>query len=155
MAKWDGSTWSELGGMDALSANEAIMSICTDSAGSIYATGIFTDTSTLIVRWATVPMKHPFYVAKYGNTTTGVSRLTVAANISVYPNPAGNELYVSGLQHPSRYRLLNTVGLVVQEGIVDNVRNAIDLKNAVKGVCILEVADLSTGFRTTNKIIKE
>lgn len=41
VAKWNGTTWSELGGTNALGADSTIWSICSDPAGNIYATGIF------------------------------------------------------------------------------------------------------------------
>lgn len=41
VAKWDGNTWSELGGTNALGANDMIYTITSDPAGNIYAAGTF------------------------------------------------------------------------------------------------------------------
>jgi hypothetical protein len=41
VAKFDGTAWSELGGINGLSANNDIMSICSDKDGNIYAAGGF------------------------------------------------------------------------------------------------------------------
>jgi hypothetical protein len=46
VAKWNGTSWSELGtGNNALNANSAISTICIDSMGNIYAGGAFTNTN--------------------------------------------------------------------------------------------------------------
>jgi len=42
IAKWDGTTWSELGN---LNANNRILSLCTDNSGNVYAAGEFTNSS--------------------------------------------------------------------------------------------------------------
>jgi len=44
VAKWDGTSWSEVGtGANRLKANSAISSIFVDTSGNIYAGGYFTD----------------------------------------------------------------------------------------------------------------
>lgn len=45
VAKWDGTTWSELGGPNALAASGDILSICTDASGNIYTAGGFLNSS--------------------------------------------------------------------------------------------------------------
>ena len=39
VAKYNGTSWSELGGANALSANDVIKTICTDPSGNVYAAG--------------------------------------------------------------------------------------------------------------------
>lgn len=41
-------TWSELGGLNALSPNSYIRSICSDPSGNIYAAGYFTNGFNII-----------------------------------------------------------------------------------------------------------
>ena len=46
VAKWNGTTWAELGtGANALKANNIIYALTTDNAGNIYAAGYFTNSS--------------------------------------------------------------------------------------------------------------
>ena len=53
VARWDGTSWSELGGIEkGLKANARINSICLDAAGNVYAAGWFTNSTG-------------YYVAKY------------------------------------------------------------------------------------------
>jgi hypothetical protein len=53
VAKWNGSSWSELGGLNGLGANDWINSICSDGLGNIYAAGSFTNTSgkRYVAKW--------------------------------------------------------------------------------------------------------
>jgi hypothetical protein len=43
VAKWNGSNWTELGGLSALSPNSIIRCTASDNAGNIYAAGQFTN----------------------------------------------------------------------------------------------------------------
>lgn len=54
VAKWDGTSWSELGtGADALHANNSINCITTDAAGNVYAAGNFTNSNgkAYVAKW--------------------------------------------------------------------------------------------------------
>ncbi len=57
VAKFNGSSWSELGGTNALSANGRINSVCCDVNGNVYAVGNFVNGSS------------QNYVARYGAIT--------------------------------------------------------------------------------------
>ena len=64
VAKWDitTNTWSELGGLNSLAANNDILSVCSDTAGNIYAAGSFTDSIV------SNNLSGVYYVAKYSGT---------------------------------------------------------------------------------------
>jgi len=68
-------SWSELGGTNALAANNEIQSICTDKSGNVYAAGSFTNSSG------------KEYVAKWNKATNTWSELggknSLAANASI------------------------------------------------------------------------
>lgn len=54
VAKWNGTSWSELGsGAAALNANSTILSVCVDASGNIYAAGSFTNTAgePYVAKW--------------------------------------------------------------------------------------------------------
>ncbi|MBS1688717.1 MAG: T9SS type A sorting domain-containing protein [Bacteroidetes bacterium] len=106
VAKWDGTTWSELGnGTNALNANGMIHSMCFDKKGNMYAAGFFTDTTanlsnpTLNATTGLVTSRdtiHPYYVAKWDGTTwgnTGMAANALNANkgiFSICPDANGN-----------------------------------------------------------------
>jgi hypothetical protein len=88
VAIYNGTSWSELGGTNALAANNNINCICNDPEGNIYAAGYFTNTNG------------KYYVARWNGTTWeelgGLDGL--AANneiISICSDSAGN-IYAAG-----------------------------------------------------------
>ncbi len=89
VAKYDGSTWSELGGTNSLSANGSITSICTDAAGNIYVAGYFKNSSG------------KYYVAKYDGTNWselgGTNALSANNGIESISGDAVGNIYAVGL----------------------------------------------------------
>ncbi len=88
VAKWNGSTWSELGGTGALGAGGAIQSIAVNAAGNLYAGGYFTNASG------------KYYVAQWNGSAWselgGANALAANDNIEkVYVDAAGN-VYAAG-----------------------------------------------------------
>lgn len=90
VAKWSVSTgtWSELGGLNALSANGAIFAVHADGAGNIYAGGFFTNSSA------------KKYVAKWNGTVWsevgGLNALSANGSIkTICSDPSGN-IYAGG-----------------------------------------------------------
>jgi hypothetical protein len=55
----------------------------------------------------------------YEDTTTGISSVQPPLRLMVYPNPAGNTLYISGAAAVS-YKIFNTEGKLVDEGMYDD-----------------------------------
>lgn len=91
VAKWNGTTWAELGtGSSALSANGDIYSICSDPSGNIYAGGHFTDAGGMA------------YVAKWNGsawTELGGSSgfgATLVQSISSLASDAQGNIYAAG-----------------------------------------------------------
>jgi hypothetical protein len=69
---FNGTNWSELGGLNGLGANQSIATLCTDISGNIYAAGGFTNTH-----------EHA-YVAKYSPSECAiVSAITGPAQVCV------------------------------------------------------------------------
>jgi hypothetical protein len=88
VAKYNGTSWSELGGTNALSPNNTINTLCADLSGNIYTAGDFTNSNG------------KKYVAKYNGTAWaelgGNNSLAANSSIkSVYPDLAGN-IYAGG-----------------------------------------------------------
>ncbi|MFM2224497.1 MAG: hypothetical protein RJA07_699 [Bacteroidota bacterium] len=88
VAMYNGTAWSEVGGLNGLSANGAINSICIDGSGNIYAAGSFTNLSSM------------YYVAKWDGTTWselgGLNSLSANGAInSICVDVAGN-VYAAG-----------------------------------------------------------
>jgi hypothetical protein len=87
VAKWDGSSWTELGGVGAtsLKANAMIQTITTDAAGNVYAAGAFTNASGR------------YYVAKWDGTAwSEVGALNANSQIYKIATDAAGNLYAAG-----------------------------------------------------------
>ncbi len=53
VSKWNGTSWVQLGGNNALGVNNTIWSICADNIGNVYAAGDFTNSTNhnYIAKW--------------------------------------------------------------------------------------------------------
>jgi len=108
VAKWNGSSWSELGtGIHALNGNNVINTLCTDSAGNVYAAGVFTDSAT--------SLGGNLYVAKWNGTSWSELGAGVAHQVfgdyqifSIIADPAGN-IYAAGIFGPDHVMKWNGV----------------------------------------------
>lgn len=102
VATFSSGVWSELGGLNALSASNNITSITSDVSGNIYAAGNFTNSS------------FKYYVAKWNgslwselggdnslNANGGINSICLDANGNLFA--AGNFQNVSGNNYVARY----------------------------------------------------
>ncbi|RKR80713.1 putative secreted protein (Por secretion system target) [Mucilaginibacter gracilis] len=84
--------------------------------------------------------------------TTGVETLSLA-DIKVYPNPATNELSVTGIPGTTAYRILTVTGINLQTGALQTGGNIIPLPNISAGIYLLEMTG-PTGEKNTMRFIK-
>jgi len=81
--------------------------------------------------------------------------ITTTNTINIYPNPTNDELKIDGIVSSSAYRLLSITGVVLQEGILKESSNNISIQSLPAGMYMVEVYDLSSGFRMIKKIVKQ
>ena len=98
-----------------------------------------------------------FFVVYY--TGSGLASLSVARDqipdVQVYPNPVKDVIHINNLQSAAAYRIVNVVGMVLQQGMVDEHNSMLPVKYLVPGMYTLVLEDAHTGERTTRKIVKE
>lgn len=84
VAKWDGTTWTELGGTNSLNANGTINDLKIDAEGNIYAAGDFTDIygSTGVAKWNHTT--NTWSMLGILNSNTTVESIALDANGVVY-----------------------------------------------------------------------
>lgn len=86
-----------------------------------------------------------------GVVLAGLSQTQVQQVFHVYPQPATNELYVTGLDKNCCFRILSLTGQQVSKGImVANLNQPIDIANLKAGLYILE---LNTAQGSERKMI--
>lgn len=73
---------------------------------------------------------------------------TNSLSIKLYPNPANTVLYVESTtaQGNIEYKILNTLGQVVQQGYLDNGTKSLDIKAFANGYYVLQLGELKSGF---------
>ncbi|MFM2226615.1 MAG: hypothetical protein RJA07_2817, partial [Bacteroidota bacterium] len=88
VAKWNGTNWSEVGGLNGLAANDLIWNICSNAAGNIYAAGGFTNSNGKM------------YVAKWDGTNWnevgGLNGLSANNQINAVCYDASGNIYAAG-----------------------------------------------------------
>ncbi len=75
-------------------------------------------------------------------------------NISIYPNPANNELHIDNAKPGTKYDMVSIVGAVVHSGTLQAKENSISISNLPPGIYMLAITN-EQGLRTVHKIIKE
>ncbi len=76
------------------------------------------------------------------------------ADIKVYPNPANDELNITGIQQTTNYRLLAITGVTIQAGIFSKGNNTLPINQLVPGIYMLEMNGID-GARKVVRVVKE
>jgi hypothetical protein len=74
--------------------------------------------------------------------------------LSIYPNPATNQLQIDNVATPANYKLQNLIGSTQQEGTLKQGNNTLSLSTLPTGMYLLEMID-EEGNKTVKKIIKQ
>lgn len=80
--------------------------------------------------------------------------VSTGKNVSVYPNPAKDELHIENIKPNTEYKLYNVVGAVMQQGVLPHSINTISIQHLPHGLYLLALTD-GEGMRTVHKIVKE
>jgi len=78
----------------------------------------------------------------------------VANEVTIYPNPATEEINFDNITSQTSYELLNINGIIEQTGILKQGNNTIGIEALPPGVYILEMID-DEGNKTIKKIVKQ
>ena len=85
-------------------------------------------------------------------TGTGVNSVSLN-RIQVFPNPATDELTVTGIVGTTKYRLLDVSGVSLQSGVFQIGNNSISVKGFAAGLYLLELTAVD-GTKTIVKVSK-
>ena len=84
----------------------------------------------------------------------GINGITTLGNIKIYPNPAKNDITITGIEAPTNYQILNVVGTTLTIGTLLKGSNTLPLGSLSPGVYLLELLD-NNGGRYVQRIVKE
>lgn len=83
-----------------------------------------------------------------------VNEQSVKKEVSIYPNPANDELHVKNIETNTTYDIINVVGSVVRSGYLKVGNNSISVQQLPQGIYLLALTT-EEGKRTVHKIVKE
>jgi hypothetical protein len=75
--------------------------------------------------------------------TTGITSSEINTNIKAYPNPAHDNINITGLFYKQEYTLYNLDGRKIKEGVVSESENNISLKSLRSGMYVLRIANIN------------
>ncbi|MEI8280563.1 MAG: T9SS type A sorting domain-containing protein, partial [Bacteroidota bacterium] len=87
-------------------------------------------------------------------TTEGITQLSGNSPIHIYPNPTNDVLHIDNLKFSTDYRIVNIIGLTVQEGTLQAGSNVISTESFSNGFYLLELTD-NQGARHIVRMEKE
>jgi hypothetical protein len=90
----------------------------------------------------------------FDSATVSVPILTSAPKIEVYPNPANEELNITGIKQNTTFRLQNVTGICVLQGAFEKGDNKLLMRNLMPGIYILEMTGID-GQRNITRVVKE
>jgi sugar lactone lactonase YvrE len=90
----------------------------------------------------------------FDSVTVSVPLLPSAPKIEVYPNPATDELNVTGIEQHTTFRLQNITGVCVLQGAFKISKNTLPMRNLMPGIYILEMVGMD-GSRNIVRVIKD
>jgi hypothetical protein len=85
---------------------------------------------------------------------SSVTIVHTLGNIKVYPNPANDEITVTGVAENTFYQILNLTGECLVQGLFRETSNSISIKQFASGVYILELKN-KNGERKIFRVIKQ
>lgn len=86
-------------------------------------------------------------------TGVGISMISLA-DVSVYPNPATNQVNIEGVTTIMNYRLVSVTGVTLQQGDLQQGVNRVNMGNYSPGVYMIELIG-GDGSRKTFRVVKE
>jgi hypothetical protein len=76
------------------------------------------------------------------NPVIGISDpLLTADNITIYPNPVTDKLYVKMISSNSNIVIYNCIGTIIHQVIVNGAETTIDVSSYARGVYFIKVND--------------
>jgi hypothetical protein len=85
---------------------------------------------------------------------SGLVSVAQFADIKVFPNPATNELFITGLPQKGNYRLLDIVGATQAKGDLQTGNNIVSMQQMPRGIYLLELTS-NDGMKSVIRIAKQ
>ena len=162
------STTGAVIGMDSLASTTGLncdaTALTSDKFGNFYIGGDFASSITVAgTTLNSIGGGSDFFIAKYGtaNCTGAISLETPPepgkfsiTGIHVFPNPATDELNITGVPQATSYRLLSITGTTQMQGPLQEGNNSLPMQRLATGIYLLEMTG-ADGARNIVRVVKE
>lgn len=129
-------------------------SIIVDIKGNIYTTGRYSSPCDFDPTSGVYNLPGGgSFVHKMGVGTTGIEESNHSLNISVYPNPAMNQIVLINGK-ACTYNVKNTTGQYITEGVINSEKEIINTSNWLNGIYFLQIHDQNNSMQTI-KLVKQ
>ena len=139
LAEWTGSNWQEVGG----GTNKEVWSLFSKNS-NLYVGGQFTKVGSNIPA---------HLIACWGNNPTGVGEIKEENGVSIYPNPATNELKITSnelqLKEIKIYNVLGECVLVPPPSLQGGGQGVVNVSNLPSGIYFIQVTTAGTAGSPT------
>ncbi len=162
------STTGAVIGIDGLSSTSGTncdaTALTSDKFGNFYVGGDFASSITVAgTTLNSIGGGSDFFIAKYGTANcTGAITLETPpepgkfsiTGIHVFPNPATDELNITGVPQATSYRLLSITGTTQMQGPLQEGSNSLPVQRLATGIYLLEMTG-ADGARSIVRVVKE
>ena len=90
----------------------------------------------------------------YLRTTTGVPTISGIPDVTVFPNPARNEVYIEGAEKGTNYTLVNILGQQLLSGTITDEKQAVNTSNLRPGIYVIQLST-PNGQSGSIRIVKQ
>ena len=98
--------------------------------------------------------KYDIFLARINNTTGTGDDEDFGSGVSLFPNPAADEIQLKGFSREMKYITYDVLGNVMSQGIM-NEPNKISVENLERGIYFIELIAVSDSRKSTRiKFIK-
>ena len=167
ITRFNSSTGSVIG-IDGLSSTSGTncdaTALTSDKFGNFYVGGDFASSITVAgTTLNSIGGGSDFFIAKYGSgnclepitleTAPEPGRPTIT-DIHVFPNPATDELNITGVPSGTSYRLLSITGSTLMQGQLQEGSNSLPMQRMASCIYLLEMTG-ADGARNIVRVVKE
>ena len=145
---WNGSRIlvADNSGSSPLNANDAVMTMCSDKFGNVYAAGKFKDANQFD------------YVAEFtGNIPSGITTVNTD-HLHIYPNPTSGLIYIQAdhLSGTATIEVLDALGRTLYSRGTDSgtIQTSMNISDLAAGVYTLLIRD-AAGTSLSSRIVKQ
>ncbi len=156
LAKFDTSGSKQWATYYGGGGDEGLTSCAFGRKGRVFISGITISNSSIATPGSHKDQFSGFwdcFIAKfqqdYYSPPQSTNNIITLQQLSIYPNPVTDELHIDGVEHTTQYTLTTITGSKVQEGMLQEHKAIVNMKDLIPGIYMLNT---ETGWKL--KVVK-